>query len=378
MSAFVPAFALIGFTLAMFTNTLGAPATIGLLLIWIMSLDAKTSLSLAFGTVLGLLYAWAFRLAPLLRWELWRGGWRILPHQAPGATVDDPVGSGRVMVFVFDPRPTLYLLSATVAWAGAFFLFNEIATLFSGVALLLLGVGAAVYILFTWYTSESPSHWLTAGFSLAATAILLTPLLYTVNFETRFVNQVLFHIVLLLLVVLIAVLHVRWLTLASSPSRQSLANDTRAAPSQTSAWRVALRWILVWLVLAVLYLAAGIADVWRDGSVDIIVRTVFVTSLVLGAIAFAVGSFFWWRDSSYAYYTISSVDDAAGVAAAVDEEAPDERASPNSMLFSKGVSQNTPRPARRIPTNQLARNVLYGAPRAQSGSRLSAMELKSN
>ncbi len=376
MSIFaIPALALVGFELAFATHTIGAGASAGLLAVWLFDIEVQRSGSLVLGIALGLIYSWAFRFVPLLRWDLWRVGWRYLPRDATGALVDDPTGAARVPVFIHDRRTTLYALAVALVWLGGVLVSIAATTGAQLLAFLLiaLGVSSALYIAFLWFTSDTPSSWLTLTTAVIITALLAATLINTGETPDSVLRQLLLQAALFFLAVLGAILQLRIYWSANAAQRQLFADDVRAAPSQCSATSVALRWFFVWLIPAVLYAATGIALAVSDS--DAVLPTVVVTAVVLGLVGIGFGAYYWWRIEAYAHYSFWTVDDLVVVGRSAEVREFDEEARPlqQQQQATSSAAQLAPAstPMRQRPAHQLARHVA-------TPSALSAMAVKKN
>lgn len=336
LTALVPEMALYGFVGAYASHTIGLPIT-AVFILWfltasiashrndpldtttadlIIALNFKVPISLLFGIGLGLIYAWAFRFVPLVQWEFWTVSWRFLPPDAPPSVTDDHVGRNRTTVFVFNSLFTFYTLAVIVAAVGVFFLLGrfepEVSSTVSlgiGFFALLVGGGVALYILFRWFVSDSPSDLLNFMFALAISFIALTPALYDFLLSFRPFNQVVFHIGLI--VVLVAVAYFHWQFFASVDARTNLllANDLRAAPSQTGLWSIGLRWFILWLIVALIYVAAGVTDELTfsaaagTGDLNTVLIVVFVVFLLLAFVGIAYGVWAWFAGDAYSSYS---------------------------------------------------------------------------
>ena len=318
----VPQMAYYGFLGTYFTHSLGFVAT-GVLLFWVFlfsiaqyrdesvfDLNLRVPFSLVLGAVVGLLFSWALQLMPLLRWELWAVGWRVL---GDNVAADDHANNGRAVAYAFDATLVSLVVSLASIVAGEQFLIGnfepEVAgntSLVLGVLLLLFGFISFFWILFFWlWRSPGPGDWLTMLGAMAIIVLALVPLLFNVLLSIRPLNQVVFHIGLIVTTTVFAALHVRFFKNLDSNNWTLLYNDVRAAPSQASAWRIALRWFLFWFVSATIYALGGIALEVSDDSLSTTLFVVAFGMLFLTVIAIVLGYF---RRSSWAHFYISRTD----------------------------------------------------------------------
>lgn len=335
LSFFVPQMALYGFTSAYFTGGIGLGTT-AVLLLWvfivsvaqyrdgadiepdrgvaglIIDLNLRVPVSVLFGVLLGLLYNWAFQLVPLLTWDLWTVGWRFLP---PGVAADDHASRGRSVVFAFDSAFTVLFFGFVALVAAVEFLVGAFQPELSGgsstavgLVLLLTGLALVIWVLVTWWRSPLPGDWLNSLCALALGALALTPLLFNLLVNIRPLNQLVFHIGLILTVTIFAALHVRFFKNIDSLLLTQLHNDVRAAPSQSSATRIVGRWFVLWLNLAIIYTAAGIATEVSDDSLGTTLLVVGVTALLMAVFALVFGYF---RRSAWPVFYIVHSDQHA-------------------------------------------------------------------
>lgn len=330
LNALVPAMAVYGFIGAYYTHSIGFPATI-LVLLWYMTivvatyrdeiaaallitLNLKLPLVLLVGVLLGFIYAWALRFVPLLRWEPWTVGWRMLPPTAPPAASDDPVGSnGRTVVFVRDGAFTWFALSAVAIVAGIYFIAGSFEpevsgtlSLVIGMLLAVIGITTLLYAFFRWWRADHPSYWLDAIFALSLLFLALVPLLYSSVFTNRALALLLFYGGLTLVVVLSAAAHIRFFWYTEARLQMLLANDVRAAPSQAGTARILLRWLTLWLVVAALYIAATTADSFSGGNFDTVFLTTLIVALLLALLGLLIG-FVQWRREHWLFYSMPRI-----------------------------------------------------------------------
>lgn len=331
LSALVPAMATYGFIAAYYTHSIGFATTI-LVLLWYMTivlashrndpgtvsellivLNFKLPLALLVGIALGLIYAWALRFVPLLRWELWTVAWRVLPPTAPTAANDDPVGNGRTVVFVHDSSFTWFALSAVAIIAGIYFVAGSFEpevsgtlSLFVGLFLAVVGLTLLLYVFFRWWRADHPSYWLDATFALSLLFLALVPLLYSSIFTSRVLALLLFYAGLTLVSVLSAAAHIRFFWYTEARFQLLLANDVRAAPSQSSTMRIALRWLVLWLLVALIYVAASTAESLSGGNLNTVLLVTVIVSLLLALLGLLIG-FVQWRREHWLFYSVPRI-----------------------------------------------------------------------
>jgi len=325
----------------------------------IIDLNFTTPISFVFGVACGLIYAWAFQFVPRLRWEFWTVGWRLVDAPLTGANANE---LRRVPVFVFDTLFTWFGLAAALAGvAGNFLLGNyqpEVSSSMSlalGIVGIVLGAGGALYILFRWYTSDQPSDWLTFLYALAIIFYMLTPAVYDFLLSIRPFQQVLFHIALLLVTIVFAVLNVNYFSRRNERELALLANDVRAAPSQTTKGRIWAYWFTLYLPIFVVYLAGGITGELtlttvngkdeRIGDLDSVAVVVFLTAVVVALIGLVIG-YFRWRSPDKADWWISRADQTNRIINSNDD---DERTALTTTRAA-GAAYEQPAVATRTTT----------------------------
>lgn len=295
----------------------------------IITLNFRVTVASVVGTVVGLTVAWAFQLPPLLDPQLWHVRKRlsaILPQPPPfGDFAQAPELTSPVWAFNFSfPR---FAVGGVTAGIGANFLIGffqpEVSPGTStviGVSLLAFGLALAIYTLIRWYKSDQPSDWLNFGYALALVFLMILPAIYDYGLEIRPNQGWLFQLGLAIVVIVIALLSVRFFKKLEPAARADLAQrDPRYSPDETTTSRIWGRWLSLWLPLAIIYLVGWLRDEMTaqpvpgqpdkptQGDVTQVLLAISLTAIVLEAL-FLLWGFFRWRTDKRVVQWITDED----------------------------------------------------------------------
>lgn len=355
-SSIVPHMAFYGFLGSYFTHTLSFPL-VAVLLIWFMDiaiaahrndivdggaagllilLNFQAPVAVLFGAILGLLYSWSFDLPALLQWDFWLLNW-------PMPLIGDPELKGSaVAVFIFDPLFTWFALAWIVAVAGVNLLLGRFEpeltssqSSFYGIFALLIAFLIILAVLVVWLRTESLRRRLDSFFAGALVLLALTPIVYDVLLSRQPLNQLAFHVVFALLVLGIALLHNR-VAVRFGPFRSTLlANDARAGIYDFERRKIFLRWFVLWFIIALLYLVAGITELMTANDLESVLSAVFVWFIIAALIGLCLSCLFRTYGRKY----------LRGVPTMIDARGIEEARSGASPTVNAGGSQNRGRRA---------------------------------
>lgn len=314
LSSVVLDMALYGFLGAFTTQTMGFPFVV-MTLLWfynttiavyrnepvsetdstaalIVRLNFTTAAAFVPAAFLGLLFAFVFQFAPLVRWELW--------HVPRFKMRNNPV-------WVSQGRFSYFALGGCAAVIGFNFLacrfvpeVSAETSLLIGFVLMLLGLLTVVKVTWSWYSSPNPSENLDGLMAYAIAFLAATPVAYDFLLGIRPFQHIAFHLVLILGCFSSAWFHYTFFRNLTPEKNALIKSDVRADPSQSSARRIFWRWFTTWLVLAILYIVGGIVDeltVTNDsasGDVESVAIVVFFAIAFLFVVGVISGGCRWW------------------------------------------------------------------------------------